>query len=212
MTHVTPTGLAEEAYEAGINRRADRAMKQGPAGVMIPPGRQVYRKAQDGKLLQQIASVAFASYRRAILTPERRIAVTESLHADVRQRYPAADMAVLERYGFAAPRGFAVVEILAGEFEPSEQITIPEMVLPGGATNFKVDLGGRASSSAAPVPADTVGYFRDLVGVRAEGARSFAPATNWPGFFKAREKRWPTWGELEAEFPLIGAWMKGQRR
>ena len=212
MTHVTPTGLAEEAYEAGVNRRADKAMKAGPAGVMIPPTRQAYRKAHDGKLLQQIVRVSAASYRRGILTPERRIEVTESLHADLCRRYPAAEMAVLERYGFASPREFVIVQILAGDFEPSEQVSIPETVLPQGAMNFVADLGGRGSTTAAPVPPDTLDYFRDLVSVRAETSRSFAAASAWPGIFKAQSGRWPRWAELEQQFPLIGEWMRGQRQ
>jgi hypothetical protein len=43
----------------------------------------------------------------------------------------------LERYGFASPREFSFVEILAGDYEPAERIALPDRpLMPNQATNF----------------------------------------------------------------------------
>jgi len=209
--HLTPTAYAEEAYEAAQNRRADRAMKKGPAGIPIPPRRQVYRKTVDGKLLMQIRTLAFASWRSSILTHDRFGEVAASLRADLLRRFPVEDMKVLVRYGKAQGRERVTVEILAGDYEPSQTVGLPAITLTPDLPLFHVDLGGRGASTGAPVPSDTVPFFRDIVRVRREQKRSFEPALHWTGVFFVENKRWPRWEDIEDQFPLIGEWMEGQR-
>lgn len=208
---ITPTAHAEELYQAKLNAKFDKAMKKGPAGVMIPPANQIYRKSIDGQLLIQIGKVAYADYRKRILSPERRERVVASLRADLLRRFPDEDMRVLQKYERAGPTGTAIVEMIAGDFERPEHMQLPEPVLLPGAALFHADLGGRGSSGAAPVPADTIGYFRDLLSVRREWSRSFEPSYHWTGIFRTEEGRWPRWAEIERQFPLIGEWMEGQR-
>jgi hypothetical protein len=210
---VTPTGLAEEAYQAKLNAKFERRMKPGPAGIPIPPATQLYRKTVDGPLLTRIVNTAYASYRSKILGPDRRNTVAASLQADLLRRFPVEDMRVLEHYGFASPREFSFVEILAGDFEPPEWIALLEQpLMPNQATNFHVDLGGRGSSNAAPVPDDAVAYFRDLIEVRRRHGPGFSGAHPWVSTYRAKNGRFPMWGEIERQFPLIGEWMSGQRK
>jgi hypothetical protein len=209
---VTPTGLAEDVYQANLNAKFERRMKPGPAGIPIPPPTQLYRKTVDGPLLTRIINTAYASYRSKILGPDRRNAVAASLQVDLVRRFPVEDMRILERYGFASPREFSFVEILAGDYEPAERIALPDRpLMPNQATNFHVDLGGRGSSAAAPVPADAVAYFRDLIEVRRRHGPGFASAHNWVGIFRTKNGRFPMWGEIEHQFPLIGEWLESQR-
>lgn len=210
--HLTPTAHAEEFYQAKLDRKFDRAMKKGPAGILIPPARQLYRKTVDGPLLSQIIAVAYASWRKAILSPARWEAVGQSLRADLLRRFPAEDMAVLERYACAAPRDRAHVEILAGDYEAPQLVMLPVATLAPGAAHFHVDLGGRGTSSAPPVPADTVEFFRDVVRTRKEKHRSFDSAAQWVSIYRVKEGRFPLWQEIERQFPMLGDWIEGQRR
>jgi len=208
---LTPTAIAEEAYSATLNARVNRERRVGPAGIPIPLGKHVYRKAVDGPILTRIALVAFASYRRAKLPPEAWAATAASLRADLLARFPADDMRVLEKYGCASAQETAFIEILCGLYEKPEQVHLGEPILLPANAQFHVDLGGKGGSSAPPVPADTVGFFRTIVETRRERERSFDPAYHWCGVFRTQEGRWPRWQEIERQFPLIGEWMEGQR-
>lgn len=210
-SHITPTGYAEEVYQAKLDAKFDKARVRGPSGIWIPAAKSVFRKTVDGPLLAQMIKVSYADYRKRMLPQEMRAAVATRLREDVLRRFPADDMAVLERYKAARPFESAVVEILAGVYEPAEHLQLLEPVLLPVPPLFHVDLGGHGGSTHVPVPADVVPFFCTVLEVRRQKLKSFDPANQWPGFFRTKEGRWPRWFEIERQFPLIGEWIEGQR-
>lgn len=207
---ITATEYAEEGYQAKIAR--GKPMKTGPAGIPIPDPTAIYRKTQDGELLTRIKRAAYAAHGARALPTEVRRKVSESLRADVSRRFPAADMEVLERYGFAKLADRAFVDIIAGEYEAAERLSFAEPVLmPTGVAQFHVDLGGRQGATTPPVPADTVDYFRTVLQLRLDWTAYFDGVSHWVGVSRTVEGRWPRWFEIERQFPKIGAWMAGQR-
>lgn len=65
-------------------------------------------------------------------------------------------------------------------------------------------------ASGFPIPVEQRAYFERVLAVRSVEQETAALAM-WPGQFKAREKRPPTWAEIEAAWPRVGAWIASER-
>ncbi|UAK23639.1 hypothetical protein [Sphingomonas nostoxanthinifaciens] len=200
---ITPTGYAEEAYQA---RRSPMAV--GPAGLPIPSARATYRTTVDGPLLVQIARRAYAEWRAAQLPQLWTDAVAARLLADLRERFPAADMEVLKRYGLAAPQDRVVVDMTEALYEKPVFLTLPAVIeLPAGAFRYR----WREQGQGAPIPEAVEPYFATGVAVRRAEQPDFMKVVGWPSQFKLQNKRWPTWREIEAAWPRIAEWLAEQR-
>jgi len=207
MPRRTPTEIAEDAYQASrpIRRHPDIV---GPAGVPIPDPRTAWRVTTDPKLLDRILRAAFADHRAAILTGARHAAMAEALADALVRDFPPSDMIVLRRYGLADVRGRTFVDM--GRYG-QRTVELPEpLLLPNGKGGFHT--GGRPSAlSSLPLPEAALPFFDDLAALEDAKGPEFMDAHHCPGQFKLREGRWPTWGEIEAAWPRIGAWMAQER-
>lgn len=205
MQRITPTGYAEEAIEAGIRR--GRPMPIGPAGLAVPDARALFRKGQDGPLLKDIARAAFAALSAVRLPRSEVERVAAVLHAALLDRFPQADMLVLQRYGFAQLHDRVTVEF-RGPYEDASTIRLPEGVLsPGARASFFVG----TAANGVPAPDETVEFFRTTIALRRERKR-FDDLVTFPGHFRVREGRWPRWFEIERHVPEVGAFLAGERR
>lgn len=202
----TPSQIAEDAYQA--TRPAPRRLPaiKGPAGIEIPDPRSVYRSTVEQSLLGDIAAAAFKAWEIDQLPPRWTAAVTAALAENVRLRFPPAKMIVLREFGFARPMDALFVELGGGQAAVRLNID-PPMDLPQPATNFRISPLG----SGEPLPPEHLPYFDKVVEVRRAKGLSFFGAVNWPGQFKVKQQRWPAWAEIEAAWPMIGAWMAAQR-
>ena len=204
MRKITPSGYGEEAYRAAhpVRRYADFT---GPAGILIPDQRTTFRATSDPKVLSQIALAAVADFRAAVLPQSYRDATAEALASVLRAKYPPADMEVLRRYGLASVRGRLFIEM--GRYG-AQRLELPDPVLlPNGAATFRTSTIG----SGDIVPDGQMAFFDDLAAAIDAERDDFMNVRHWPGQFKVREGRWPVWGQLEAMWPRISAWMAAQR-
>lgn len=202
MRKITPSGYAEEAYQASrtVKRYPDVT---GPAGVPIPDPRTPWRASTDPKLLARICRAAFAAFKADILSPARKAAMAEALAEALAAAYPPSDMAVLRRYDLAGVRGRTSVEMGRYGYQAIE-LRDP-MLLPNGKGGFHTGAG-----SGLPLPEAALPYFDDLAMVE-DTSPEFMNAQHWPGQFKVREGRWPLWRQIEAGCPRISAWMAKER-
>jgi hypothetical protein len=207
---ITPTEWAEDAYQAKLRQR--RPMPVGPAGVPIPEKMAVFRKTIDGPLLKSIATKAYVAWCKRELPDSETARVAEALKRDLLERFPPADMVVLERYGLTEAAGPTFINLATRD--PGEKPlwieTAGEFLTPIRANRFSIDMGTRYPMTDHPVPADVEGYCRKVVELR-RARRGFDDAVIWPGQFQVAKARWPKWIEIERQFPLIGEWLDGQR-
>ena len=201
---ITPSGYGEEVYQAKLAAK----MVRGPSGLMIPAARATYRNTLDGPLLVNLARRAYADWKAAQLTPAAKDGARRALAADLETRYPAADMAVLQRYGAGEQRETVIVIMDERQFEKPVWLTLPApMWLPTDGFRFRTNEEGQR----AAVPAETRPFFDLVRTVRAAEQADFMKVIGWPSQFKLQHKRAPTWREIEQAWPRIGEWLDQQR-
>lgn len=209
LRRITPTGYANE-YRAPPPARV-LPMKVGPAGLRLPHPDQQFRPEADKPILRAIAERAFDDYFASIVTPAWTSEVGELLEANLLTRFPAVEMEVLQRWGFAQARDEVFVRIgHRGEGMSSHRVSLPAAVLvPAKCESFR--LYDDAAGDDEIVPADTVAYFERIRALRAEQRPAFGDAMNMPGRIITRYRRRVKWSEIETHYPKIGAWMADQR-
>ncbi|WP_404711533.1 hypothetical protein [Sphingomonas sp. MMS24-J13] len=208
LPRTTPTQQGEDAYQAKLRQR--RPMPVGPAGFPVPDAKAIFRKTEDAQLLSVIARQAYLAHSRSVLPVAEQERILAELHRLALERFPPADMAVLDRYQLARSWKKVGVEIdAAGGYEKSAVFDLPSPVLAPTAINFRADLGG-ASSTAPNLPDDITAYFRTFLTLRRDRKR-FDDLVAFPGQFRGREGRYPRWFEIERQVPEVGAWLAGQR-
>lgn len=208
MHRVTPTQLAEEAYQASLAK----PMAMGPAGIAIPQARSIYRKTVDGPLLTSIHKAAYTAHRLRRLPPAALARGAEILRADLLQRFPPADMTVLERYGLAKSCDSGIVRLNTATYdnpwypEFREPVTIPDKAACWGA-----EMGGAYPVTDALVPDAVLPLLETMVDLARERREKFEAVTMWVSRFRTDKGRFPFWREIEEGFPLIGQWLAAQR-
>ena len=202
----TPTQIANEAYEASRVRKVWPEIT-GPAGIAIPDPRSPYRATVDGPALAQIERASFEAWARTQIPLDWEDRVTAGLLVDVFTRFPAADMAVLKRYGFTISTQYLYVQM--GARYPSYRLHLREAVdLPQPATLFTTTDCDRT----AHVPAEHLEFFDMVAEVHdARMALKVTGAATYVQRIKGQSGVYPTWGAIGSEFPRIGAWMTFQR-
>lgn len=206
MPRVTPTELAERTYQAA---RAPR-MAPGPSGLDVPPARAAFRMTVDGQLLDRISKTAIGALHRKTLREDDVRRVREALLEDIERRYPADDMAVLARYGAAKPHEMLIVQVRAAQRPYRLDLETP-VDLPSGAHGFTLP----GVMQHTPVVPDVTMWFFDKLQELDEIRFAYtgvSGVTTWPAKFKRAEGRPPMWLEIEAAFPIIGAWLADERR
>jgi hypothetical protein len=212
LQRVTPTGYAEEAYQAKLKQ--NRPMPRGPSGLPVPAASAIFRPTADPAILKQLLKAAGAAYEATQLSEEAnarfRLAITDEL----KRIWPPADMLVLERYGFARPVKSATV--LLNTTDPGEKpvyVDLPTAVLmPEQGHALGCELGGRYPTKVPSVPAAAVDHCRSIARTRSQCRHLAQEAQRFPGQFKVRTGRWPRWIEIEREFPPLGTFLAAERQ
>ncbi|USI71643.1 hypothetical protein [Sphingomonas morindae] len=200
LPRITPTEIAEAAYEAKPARR------KLVNGWPLPASR--FRKSSDVELLARAAKAAFEADLAASVPPDWIEIARTALLAEVERRAPAADMSVLERYGLAAP-----IRLLSmGSTYSYDRLgggggaLFPRARLnPSGELVFSADC-------SEPMPAAALEILQAREVVRAQKVRGYEAAASWAARELRRTGQAPTWAEIEEQFPRVGAWLASQRR
>lgn len=204
MTLSTPSGIAEASYQAGRGRRyADKAG--------LPDPRRAWKPDADPVILSAILRRAFDAHLEQLLPLADRAEIALQLDADLDRRFPADDMVVLDRYGFA--RQIDSAGVLVGGAQPM-WFALPRSRRVPNARDRSDHLFtaiGPASLVVPLVPEHLLGAFEAVVAAHGYRHDQFVMAAAWPADFHFKRKRRPTWAEIEATFPRIGAWMAKQR-
>lgn len=205
MGRITPTELAEATYQAS---KAPR-MPTGPSGLPVPPARASFRMTVDSGLLDRITKTALGAHHRRTLRETDVEFVRKHLLADLERRYPAADMAVMARYG--AAKSHSVLIVRTRSLRPYRVDLETPLDLPAGALEFTVP----GAYQHTPVVPDVTLWFFDKLRDLEEDRLAYIGVSGvnaWPVKFKRTEGRPPMWLEIEAAFPIVGAWLADERR
>lgn len=206
MRKITPSAYAEEAYQAARAGRAYPAVV-GPAGIAIPDPRQRFRSTIDPKLLTTITRAAQADLQRELQSKEREVAMVAALAVALEAHFVPADMEILRRYGCAEVTSSVSVEL--GRYNWRTYTMADPMLLPpqkGGHPRFRTSEG----ITGLPLPEATLPWFDDLAVVE-DARKEQDKIWLWPGQHKVAHGELPTWAQLAAAWPRIGAWMAAQR-
>ena len=204
-SHVTPTEIAEATYQATRARRTPPT-QTGPAGIPIPHPRAIYRPTIDGKVLKRLSDAAYAAHRARELPARWRAEVISALMADLDRRFPAADMAVLSRYGMTITVERFGATLPNGK---REFLVMPEArALPPRSAWFTALADDPQGD--APAPPETMPFFEKIAELDRCSAELW-PMAGWPGRYHVERKLYPHWEEVEAAWPILGAWMREQR-
>lgn len=151
-------------------------------------------------------------------------------------RYPQADMAVLQRYGFAKPRDKVTVSAADEYFgiDLGRELLLPDLgalrccerrfsEMPGYGLNpdylaeltasggLEAYLEDHRQREAGFLPKELDPVFITISDARREFQRVTDTAYRWPELRKAQTGEWPTWADIAAEFPMIADRMADQR-
>ncbi|SNT05279.1 hypothetical protein SAMN06295912_1355 [Sphingomonas laterariae] len=213
VNHALLYGARVAPSQLGGEERPGKQMPVGPAGLPIPAERAIYRKTIDSELLGRIVKVAHGAWAASRLPMPHWEATADTLTADIASRYPAAEMAVLAKYGHAKPIDIVAVQIRGGfSHAPVRLEMVAPRTLPHRATYYVADLTEQPPCADPHVPAATLEFFRVWDEIARAKKADFINALGWPGQFKNKEGRWPRWFEIEKAWPKIGAWLRDQRQ
>lgn len=213
LPQITPTGWAEEAWDAKMKLRQNKPMLVGPAGLPIPAPMAIYRPTVDKGLLPNLCRRAYRDHCDSVLPPEAHDAAAEAIARELRRLFPPADIEVLQRYRLTRLPSMVTLYLLTPRetILHSIQLDPPVPVPADQAIGFYVDLGGRQRCSVGPAPADLEIYGRTVAQLRGE-KDLFDRPVGYVGQFKVRNGRWPKWLEIERDHPPLAGWMAGQRK
>lgn len=197
MPRTTPTALAEASYAA---RGRPAANAGGP--LIAPPLRAVFRPTLDGPLLRRIGDTAVDAFERRKLPAVDVAAMAAALSADLLERFPAAEMAILEKWGFAWSREMIWVRLsTSGRY--CVRLPVGLSIPKAASTDYSAEI----TEFAFPVPPVTATFFAladEVAEVRGAMKRRLL---DWPAQFKRKSGgRQPRWEEIAAGWPLIAAW------
>ncbi len=204
LRRITPSAYGEEAYQARLSKAYPAVA--GPAGLAIPDQRQAFRSTIDPKLLSAIARAAQAAFRAETLSDEKRMAMEAALTEAIAAAYPADDMLVLRRYQLASVTSRVSVNVGRYGFiwiDLPEPVALPQAK---GVATFRTN----EADTGIDLPDGALPWIDGLAAAE-DGRKEVELIQGWPSQFKAREGRWPRWGEITAAWPRLGAWMAQQR-
>lgn len=213
------------------------------ADYSIPAARARFMPRNDANTLSSVIEHGWQTYQQTHFPQAERDAVGEACAQHI-ERFPAADLDTLRRYGFTetvenlsvtiynartdrwdntagiplprkveVPKGFARSSSggMKWSRERGRGVTPEyqaEMIADGKWQAFCDDQDRR---DAAGLPESLTPYFRRIVDLRNAYRDQYQAIDAWPAAVKAATGRYPTWLEIEIEFPFVGEYLASRR-
>lgn len=165
----------------------------------VPKQSAPFRPRADADLLSRALQNAWAEYQESLFPEERKQEVSARLTAALKERFPAADMATLARYGTAKPTTHATVAIYVkgrNDWSESAAIELTEPVLaPDNYNACRFSTGPIWSSdpnlgcTPAYVASLSAEKFNELRQHHIEREANYVPADLFPFFDSIVEAR-----------------------
>jgi hypothetical protein len=201
---------------------------------MIPSPKAPFRPRAEAGLLSRLIQEAWRSYHDSCYVEAERRLVAETVASHLERLLPAADLEVLRRYGFAEETSHVCVRIYDGkDWSHSTGVDLPRKVWTTrnltslsccGAwysedPNFGLNAEYRRTMSAAEwerhvaftiecdrirLPKSVEPYFARIVEGKKAYVAEYRRSATFPKSFRDERGRWPTWGEIEINLPVLG--------
>ena len=203
-------------------------------GAPIPAPGARYRPIKDWPRLSQLISDAWQAKSRQLTDQMEALGVCEAVTAHLEARYPAEDMAILAQYGVA--KVIERIGVCNTEVKLTRPVPTPTVhgacEITACATRFsqEPDWGLKAAYRAtlseaefakycaghlarernfAPQSVDS--YFAAVTSARKAYDAEYCQASAWPAEIKRESGAYPTWAEIAARFPVLGAHIEKER-
>lgn len=177
-----------------------------------------FKPRADAGLLSKLVQNAWTDYQDRISSEEKRAEVAEIVTCYFESVIPPSDLEVLARYNCVA-------------YHEACNVAVYDVDRPTGAyaERFGVDLprkvpcvgnGGYGYPSLAACEPewgtkshlrDLDSYFMALLVARKQYKAEYKESTAWPSEYGKEHGQYPTWGEIEDRFPVLGSYIAGLR-
>jgi hypothetical protein len=174
-----------------------------------------FRPRADAGLLSKVVQQAWQDYQDRIASPARASEVAETIAHHFETLIPAPDFEVLERYKCIAWHDHCDVRVYdhdtkdAAKYQNAFGIELPRKVPVCGASGY-----GYPSLTACEPEWGTHttlrvldSHFTSLLTARKQYKAEYKESTNWPSEYGKEHGQYPTWGEIEDRFPVLGAYL-----
>lgn len=179
-------------------------------GMSLPAAKDRFMPKKHGPLLSRLVTEAWTARNDALASQKETLAVAETLAAYLERKNPPDDMAVLRRYGKTQTVDDAYCRVWSAgvsRWDQSVLIDLPRKIeVAGGANHVYID---GSHNDDAPVSVES--YFFAIVEARDAYRAEYKESTLWPFAIKKELGVYPTWGEIESGFPVLGAWIAAKR-
>lgn len=198
-----------------------------------------FRPKADANALSRLIQEAW-QFEQAKLTDQMEaLGVCEAVATFLEARFPAADMAVLARYGVAKE----ITEIGVRAYSPETKrwdetvsVKLPRAILTPGhyglsetyqcgprwsreenrglkpeyratltAEKWEAYCADQDLRERRSLPESVDPFFDAVVSMRKAYQAEYRQASDWPVRYKADHGVYPTWAQIAAQFPVLGA-------
>ena len=139
------------------------------------------------------------------LPPADVAVMAAALTADMLERYPAAEMLVLDKWACARPHGAVFVQVSRNRTYRA-QLVAPVLT----PTAAPIDYSVETREHSFPVPPSTVEFFGRADEAAAARGHVHYHLLGWPAQFKRERGRQPRWEDIATAWPLIGEWFAAE--
>jgi hypothetical protein len=185
-----------------------------------------FRPRADAGLLSKLVQIAWTEYQEAIASKEEQDKVAEIIATYFETKIPPADFEVLSRYNCIAYHDSCNVRVYDyGERNAYGETLAPYREVFGIELPRKVPVLGTGGYGYPSLTAcepewgtntplrELDAYFGGLLRARKQYKAEYKQSTDFPTEYKATKGEYPTWGEIEDQFPVLGAYLrKAQKR
>jgi hypothetical protein len=179
-----------------------------------------FKPRADAGLLSKVVQEAWQDYQDRIASPARAAEVAETIAVYFETKIPSADFEVLSRYGCIAHHDHCNVRVYdhdtedVAKYQNAFGIELPRKVPVCGASGY-----GYPSLTACEPEWGTKsllreldGHFAALLAARKQYKTEYKASTAWPSEYGKEHGQYPTWGEIEDRFPVLGAYLQAARK
>lgn len=179
-----------------------------------------FRPRADAGMLSEFVRNAWSTYEETIASKEEQARVAEVLADYFEKKIPSGDFEVLSRYNCVAYHDSCNVRVYDADtddlskYKEAFGVKLPRKVPVLGTGGY-----GYPSMAACEPEWGTNtplreldGYFAALLTARKQYQTEYEQSTRFPTTYKAAKGEYPTWGEIEDHFPVLGSYLKAARQ
>lgn len=184
----------------------------------MPNRKDRFKPRAEAGLLSKLIQEAWGAYQDSVASPEEQARVGEAIAVYYETLIPASDLEVLGRHNCVAHHDRCNVRVYDrnatdGAYAEAFGVELPRKIPVVGKNGYGYPAicacepeWGTKSPLRAFDP-----YFAGLLALRKAYLAEYKASGVFPQEHKAATGEYPTWGEIEDRFPVLGAYLMKHR-